>query len=69
MSQGIGVKDLVEYFRNWILERQKVISLIESGRLSDDEKTSLSNMVFVIDRIGPADLEPQNSNSTKQSEI
>jgi len=58
MSQGEGMKDLVEYFRNWSFERQKIIRLVESGRLSEDEQMSVLNMVFVIDRIGPTDLEP-----------
>lgn len=58
MSRGEDVKDLVEYFRNWTFERQKIVSLVESGRLSDAEKTSVLNMIFVIDRIGPTDLEP-----------
>ncbi|WP_153769333.1 hypothetical protein [Labrenzia sp. CE80] len=69
MSRGKGAKDLVEYFRNWNFERQKIIGLVESGRLSEDEKTSLLDMVFVIDRIGPADLEPLDPDAIKQTKI
>lgn len=58
MHDARKINDLVEYFQAWMHEREKILSIIASGRLTDIECKSIENMIFIIDRIGPQDLAP-----------
>lgn len=58
MEDENRVADLVEYFQAWPSERERVLSIIASGKLNNIECKSIERMIFIIDRIGPQDLAP-----------
>ena len=50
--------DLSDFFERWPNTRNSVLALMNSDKISPDEREILTAMVFVVDRVGPEDLEP-----------
>ena len=58
MSAEVGFVDLVDFFDRWPEKREKVMALVHA-RIQDPELAAiLRTMVFVLDRVGPAEIDP-----------
>lgn len=58
MPQKEGMRDLVEFFAHWQAEREKMLELTLNDALSQEERNILHSMIFIIDRVGPKDIDP-----------
>lgn len=54
----IVIEDLVDFYKRWPELRQEALAIQNAPRLAADKKALLEWMIMVIDRVGPADLEP-----------
>ncbi|MEL6619258.1 MAG: hypothetical protein AAGF36_06960 [Pseudomonadota bacterium] len=50
--------DLLDFFERWPATRSTILALLNSDHVSQQEREILNAMVFVVDRVGPDDLEP-----------
>ena len=51
------IKDLFEFYNQWLSLRSEIANLISSGRLSERESIIIRLMMELIDRVGPRDLD------------
>jgi hypothetical protein len=51
------IKDLFEFYNQWLFLRPEIVDLIASGRLSERETIIIKLMMELIDRVGPRDLD------------
>lgn len=58
-SPSSEIEDLVDFFGRWPNTRRKALNLLESPELDSEQANILKWMIFVIDRVGPADLDNQ----------
>ena len=52
-----GFHDLNDFFVRWPQTRTVMRALAESGRLTFEERSLLQAMIFLIDCVGPSDLQ------------
>ncbi len=57
MTPQEPIKDLIDFFDHWQTERDRIVRLIDKPVLSENEKKTLELMLFVLDRVGPDDLD------------
>ncbi|MCK0149314.1 hypothetical protein MWU54_04715 [Marivita sp. S6314] len=57
MASGKGFLDLVDFFDRWPEERQKLMAVVKTKSLTDEEAELLETMILIMDRVGPADLQ------------
>ena len=50
------VEDLFDFYRRWPDLRPQMVRLVQSDRLSPAERTILSAMLDLVDRVGPTDI-------------
>ena len=56
------IEDIVDFYRRWPDLRSEAEQIMTDAQLDEEQKTLMKWMVFVIDRVGPADLEADNHN-------
>ena len=56
-DSALKIKDLFEFYNQWLFLRPEIANLIESGRLSERETIIIKLMMELIDRVGPRDLD------------
>lgn len=54
-----GIEDLVDFFNHWPEVRGDAVTLRNDKKLTPDQAEILNWMIFIIDRVGPADLPTQ----------
>lgn len=52
-----GFEDLNEFFDRWPAERARIVSLATSRDLTVEDRDLLKAMIFVVDRVGPNEVE------------
>ena len=57
MTSNNGFNDLQQFFEQWPASRDVVRSLSQSQRVTREEREILDMMQFIVDRVGPRDLE------------
>lgn len=62
-SPSSQIEDLVDFFGRWPRMRQEAVNLREDPKLAPEQATMLEWMIFVIDRVGPADLDHQEGSN------
>lgn len=65
-SPSSEIEDLVDFFGRWPNTRQTAVKMLEDPKLDPEQATVLEWMIFVIDRVGPADLGSQEGQSYDQ---
>ncbi|QRM35428.1 hypothetical protein [Microvirga sp. VF16] len=50
------IKDLFDFYQRWPDLRPRMVRLVASPRLDAKERTILSAMIDLVDRVGPSDL-------------
>ena len=58
MTNSSEFIDLSDFFDRWSATRNTILALMNSDRVSKEEREILAAMVFVVDRVGPDDLQP-----------
>ncbi len=58
MTNSSEFIDLSDFFDRWSAMRNTILALMNSDRVSKEEREILAAMVFVVDRVGPDDLQP-----------
>ena len=51
------IKDLFEFYNQWLFLRPEIVELLASGRLSERETIIIKLMMELIDRVAPRDLD------------
>lgn len=57
-SNEPAIEDLVDFYKRWPDLRTQAIEIQSEPNLSEGKRDLLEWMIMVIDRVGPADLEP-----------
>lgn len=52
------IEDLVDFYRCWPELRGEMLKLQNTTHLTAEQAPILEWMIFVVDRVGPADLDP-----------
>lgn len=50
------IEDLVDFYNRWPVLRKEAQAVLEISDLTSAQASVLSWMIFVVDRVGPADL-------------
>lgn len=56
-DSALKIKDLFEFYNQWLFLRPEIANLIASGRLSERETIIIKLMMELVDRVGPRDLD------------
>ena len=56
MTSNSEFIDLSDFFERWPATRNTVLDLRNSDRVNKEEREILNALVFVVDRVGPEDL-------------
>jgi hypothetical protein len=54
-----GFVDVVDFFSKWPETRRRLEPLVTDPRLAPDQRDILRAMIFVLDCVGPQDLEAE----------
>lgn len=52
-------ENLVDFYKQWPDLKPEAASMKRKANLTDRERVLLEWMIFVVDRVGPADLDPE----------
>jgi hypothetical protein len=55
-----AIEDLFDFYQRWHDLRPQIVRLLASARLEAQERTILSAMIDLVDRVGPSDLSGVN---------
>ena len=59
-SENRGIADLAEFFERWPELRGRIVALREGADLEDSDRVLLGWLIELVDRVGPADLDPRD---------
>lgn len=59
-----AIEDLVDFYQRWPELRCQALEIQSEPQLSQSKRDLMEWMIMVIDRVGPADLEPIKENTS-----